>query len=149
MIEFKDSTVKDKFFSSLELLSEDGLGGRRNYGLGAFTFDVQKISIDIPNSEDSWVTLSRIFPEDKLISYLPESRYKIYNLKGWAFSPNYKSSALRKPINLLVEGSMFPIKPSGSVVDITPFEDEWDADHRVFRHGLAFPLPFKEASHDS
>ena len=148
LVDFKNESLRDKFFSVLNLLADEGLGGKRTYGLGLFSYSVEKISIATPDESNKWITLSRISPEEALLDrdVLSNSSYSLYHLKGWSLSPHSKTVALRKPIRLFSEGSIFPVKPTGKVVDITPFEDEWDADHRVFRHGLAFTLPYREVA---
>jgi len=136
----KEETFHELLYPALSLLAEEGLGGERTRGFGLFKWEKEEISLNIPSNPDGWLLLSVLIPEEKILSELKRAFYRLHYQRGWSMSSTGEQ-ALRKPIWMFSEGSIFPVKPEGRVVDVTPLG--WQASHKVFRHGIAFGIPFK------
>lgn len=142
LVEFKDSNIVEDFESVIQLLGEEGLGGRRSKGCGIFSYEKQEINLRLPKSYQKYLTLSLTIPDRKLVSVLDKSYYGLVQRKGWTFSPVIKEQVRRKSIWMLTEGSIFPKQPMGKVEVVTP--PDWPPEtHEIYRYGLAFPIPMK------
>lgn len=141
LVDWVDESLKERFFSVLNLLKEEGIGGKRSRGFGLFDWEEVSITLQIPEDGDHWFLLSTLIPEKRVIAELGRSTFRLYYNRGWSLSPTGEQ-AFRKPIWMILEGATFPIKPDGRIVDVTP--QNWTASHKVFRHGVAFSLPFKK-----
>ncbi len=130
--------------AALNLLAEEGLGGRRSQGLGRFTWHEAQVQLQVPEAADAFVLLSSLNPCPEFLQspeVLQKSSYALYESKGWALSPVTKHQAFRKPVWMFGEGSVFPREPRGRLLDVTPYD--WQAPHPVYRHGIAFAVPLK------
>jgi len=122
--------------AAIHLLGDEGLGGKRSSGKGlfrpVFLSDIHKI----PQSPMD-ITLSLIFPTKEELSIIKEGSYKIIMRKGWIYSPQIKSLR-KKSVRMLTEGSTFPRKVKGQLINVTP-----DVDFeipQVKRYGYGFYL---------
>ncbi len=140
LVQFPDSDVKSEFTEALNLLAEEGLGGLRSRGFGTFSWTVESITFPEVNTPSHWLLLSMLIPESTLLPHLSRAYYALHQHKGWAMSPVTKDQGFRRPVWMIKEGAVFPQKPMGKVVDVTP--ENWTAPHPVLRYGLAFTLPY-------
>ncbi len=148
LVEFKDPSIKPHFDAVMNYLADEGIGGRRTYGLGQFEPpESETVELELPDDADCFITLSRLIPNPELLKHLQKARYSLYLLKGWAMSSGY-AQGFRKPVWMFEEGSIFPTEPIGRIVDVTPVDDSWNAGHKAYRHGLGFYLPMRGGCSD-
>lgn len=125
---------------SLNLLSDEGIGGKRSRGLGYFE-NIEEVKIPLEDHRDGgyFTSLSIIYPResdiDGIESYqLCERNGYIYSLGGTPFR--------KKSARILTEGSIFSKDVKGQVVDVTPSAPNFCCDHQIFLNGKAFLFPF-------
>lgn len=131
---------------AVALLGEDGLGGERSTGSGAFTADWEEDSQinELMGGGTAHVPhclISLYNPaEGELPALLADAVGEVIERRGWAQSGN-RAQFLRLPVKMLAEGAILPACPAGRVVDVTP--EGWGdvAGHRVYRSGLAMAVP--------
>lgn len=129
---------KPKFEAALKLLGEEGIGGRRSQGYGAFEAEFgDNFYLDEPESPNAYITLSLFHPasdgeiRDNLYSY------RLVERTGWLEGEWANFGMRHKRILMIAEGSVFHRRVSGAVIDVAP--KGFDA-HPVYRNGLAFLL---------
>jgi CRISPR-associated protein Csm4 len=132
-------------------LCEDGLGGERSAGYGAFSFSQGQPIHTLPDAvvNQPALLLSRYHPTaTELPAALqpPAAAYTLVPVGGWVRS--LQGAAQRRPRVVLVrEGSVIaPTKlRMGDLADVTPRFDnpQGDLPHRVYRYGLALMLRWK------
>lgn len=128
-----------ELLSSIRLMSEEGIGGRRSRGLGFFQ-EVEVLKkveiININRDYKYYMNLSVVFPDkndiDKLLSYkLEKKNGYIYSLGGQPYR--------KKSVRIIKEGSIFNNKINGKIIDISP--DIFN-EHKVYLNGKAFLFGF-------
>jgi len=139
---------KSAFDKALSVLQDEGLGGERSSGYGAFSSKPMSTSFkyDDPNSSGAAYLLSRYIPhEDELPEALTSdgSAYELVSLGGWL--QTYSGASQRRKRQLMVTaGSLISAKnyPAGCVVDLQPdYNDEaGKLGHAVYRSGLALAV---------
>lgn len=140
LVKFNEN-IKDEFEKVLEFLGEERIGGKRSYGHGIFyIYDVREINFPEVDS-NYYITLS-LLNDTNIIPFLKDSFYSLILRKGWSLSPITKTQTPWKPLYMFSEGSIFPYKPIGRIVEVTP--DEWRIkNHSIYRNGLGFYLKIK------
>jgi len=167
-VSLSDEQLAYKFNQGLKALSQTGLGGERNFGLGRFEVSVEsKLGVLSPIQEDG-TNLEFVFndepkfPRCLLSLSLPteletvalqkatESQLLYYDItlrKGWAFSSVNLYQMKRQTLRMLSEGSVFEngLCPQGSVIDVKPLDSKKQQDfpHPVYRYGKSFTVPIK------
>lgn len=150
-----DLTYRQAFELLLAHLADNGLGGERTYGYGAFTWS-QKDAISLPEPEAKApaLLLSRYHPRrGELPEVLgPSAAYRLESVAGWLYSPDGPGQR-RKRLHLLAEGSLiaWPGVSAGNVENVKP---EYDAklgelSHPVWRYGLALAVGVKKEARDA
>lgn len=156
-----------EFLKVMNVLKKNGLGGRRSPGCGLFDFSDtdwfcvdevesfdQRSSVEDPEkparrafqevfnhrSNSSYV-FSTFYPEN--IQDVKALAYDLVLRKGWIFSTSSFKSLKRKTCYMFSEGSVFRSEIRGKIVDVTPSEFN---DHRIYRYGIPFTIPFCEVS---
>ncbi len=136
----------------LHILEEDGLGGKRSSGNGAFTLSRpdERIRLrDAAPGAPAWL-LSRLAPRtDELPTLLQDAgaRYRVASLAGW-MRPLGEPALRRKRLALIEEGSwVAPVSPLlGQIVDVRPAD--W-VRHPVYRYGFGVAAGVaQEAQHE-
>lgn len=128
----------------LAILGDQGLGGERSSGYGAFEVEPFEVpALPAPSQGDRVMTLSRYNPtEQELAAGVLGRRasYELVDVGGWLASPGGPAQR-RKRIRMIEAGSILEAAHPiiGRVVDVRP---EYDAsggapDHPVYRSGLA------------
>lgn len=142
---FDTDETKHKIETLLHVLGDNGIGGERNAGYGAFDFDTA--SIEIPDAQGSkqFMTLSPICPKSAdQLEHLRKDKvaYTLTPSSGWVSAPG--TVARRKQINMFAEGSVLNTTDEsvGRLVDLRP--DNWE--HPVYRYGYAWQVGIKGAS---
>lgn len=141
------------FQLTLSMLQDDGLGGERSTGYGAFTW-AESGSVSLPDpapGRPAWL-LSRYHPraEELPASLTAEhSAYQLVSVGGWLRSPDGPAMR-RKRLRMVVEGGQvaLPALPAGDVSDVRPTYENpaGDLSHPVYRYGLALAAGMKEAN---
>ena len=117
----------------LKFLQDEGIGGKKVWGLGKFTFEFE--GFDIKEGGERFVTLSLTYPQDKtsVIYWKPITR------SGWIQT---EKGVIRKPkIIMASEGSVFSESDEGKVIDVdkefgTHLSEK--VGHRVYIYGKSF-----------
>ncbi len=132
-----------RFYASLRLLCDEGIGPERRIGKGVFK-DIQIESIELPQKGNYAMSLSLVFPDkerdnlDNLISY------NLVKRGGYIYS-NQDSKAnyfLKQKIRMFTEGSIFLGEIKGRLQDVSPenLPKEIKLKHKIYRYGINFPL---------
>lgn len=123
--------------AAINLLADEGIGGRRSKGLGWFK-SIEEINISglpLPETNAPCISLACVYPSqdeaEKLIAYDLEDRSGyIYSYSGRPFR--------KKRVRVLKEGSIFSEVVNGEIVDVTP--EVFDG-HSVLLNGKSFLVP--------
>jgi len=165
-VSLKDDSFKETFDQGLKALSQIGLGGERNFGLGRFEVDDENgflcpieddgselafLFEDSPSSQKCLLSLS--LPLESEINTLKKVadknilRYDLTLRKGWAFSSINFHQMKRQTLYMLSEGSVFEncLCPEGRIEDVAPLDKQKNQSfpHPVFRFGKSFSVPLK------
>lgn len=136
----------ERLRTAVRLLEERGLGGDRSAGYGSFRATWHPIGPESPWWEvlhgpgNGWCLLSAVVPAADEVATLigaGASRWELIRRQGWAYSPSLRLHGRRRPCWLLAPGSVFPTRPQGRMVQVTP--KGWP--HAVWRYGFALSVP--------
>ncbi|MDK2782084.1 MAG: CRISPR-associated protein Csm4 [Archaeoglobi archaeon] len=124
---------------ALRYLSDEGIGGKRTWGLGKFEYNNKsKCDFRIKAKGELFVTLSLTYPTDlKSIKY-----WKPVVRSGWINSP--KGSYRKPKIIMASEGSVFKEEEQGKLLDLDEVANanfHSKLGHRVFVNGKSFLIP--------
>jgi len=149
-----DASYRQAFELTLNMLQDDGLGGERSTGYGAFTWE-ENCPVSLPDpapGQGAWL-LSRYHPRtEELPASLTakQSAYQLTSVGGWLRSPD-GAATRRKRLMMVAEGSQVTLSglPAGDVSDVRPTYENpaGDLPHPVYRYGLALAAGMKEATH--
>lgn len=137
LAEMNSSEFYEKFISSLRLLCDEGIGGKRSLGNGVFShFTSEDFKYDNKLFDDAGckINLSLLSPNSNEVKTLETNiiRYLSIVRGGWT-SNNLKT----KNVRMIREGSLFNKKLKGHLVNITPSKF---AKHKIYRNGNGFFL---------
>ncbi len=150
---------RERLTTLLAVLGDSGLGGERSLGYGQFDLEGPQDRPDwgIPDSGARWLTLSPYHPrrEEVANGVLGEGcAYTLVARRGWIASP--EGMTLRRPmVRMLGEGSVLrhpadgPRPTYGDLADVTPKAMDpagGNKGHKVWRYGIAFPVPVTMAA---
>jgi len=138
LIDFRDKSIRKKFKAAINLLGDEGIGGKRSSGKGLFKPKFEKIQFDLPNS-DNFVALSLIYPKKDELTPIIKGFYELLLRGGWAYSSDLKDIR-RKTIRMIAEGSVLRGKITGKIIDVTPGREE--LPHQLYRYGHSFLIPW-------
>ena len=149
-------TYREALQRTLALLGDEGIGGERSAGYGAFAPAWgEEIHLRDPQAGNvAWI-LSRYLPaRAELPACLDHesAAYRLDRIGGWARSL-YGADQRRKQINFLAEGSLIAWPPSSVVGKIENLRPEYpvrdgDFPHPVWRSGLALAVGVKNCRED-
>ncbi len=134
--------------TGLTILQDEGIGGLRGTGHGAFELKqwADKNALPTPETDGYFVNLARYAPagKDELAATMQQANtaYKLVTVKGWC-SDDAGHPWRRKRVRLVIEGAYlrWPGHNPGHLVDVTPQTDKATFNQRrVYRYGLAFPV---------
>ncbi len=131
------SWFRDYIIPAMRLLSDEGIGGKRTWGLGLFEFEVNNIKIKEPEGTD-FVTLSLMIPENRgklvLWSFIKRS--------GWVFTRNGKPR--RKPTMMMVSEGSIVKKDPGRLIDLDDYGNfSAEVGHKVLVNARSFLIPVR------
>lgn len=148
LVDLQDSSMEARLCASFEFLGEQGLGGERSSGYGRFEIDWSDAGSEwnalFSNTGDLYCTLSLFHPVEAEIpaDVIENSAYSLIERRGWFSSPFHRDQYKRKSVTMFGEGSVFPARLGGHLVDVTP--SVWNKDgriHNVYRYGIPFWVP--------
>jgi len=130
----------------LNALQDEGVGGLRSVGHGAFTL-ATRVAPDVTMPDRGYgVLLSRYAPagEAEIVAALqaPRSAYSLVTVGGWCQDDNGKPWR-RKTVRLVAAGACIGLPAMGHLVAVTP---EKVMSRPVYRFGRAFVLPVAEGA---
>jgi CRISPR-associated protein Csm4 len=150
-------TFADAVAMLLTLLGEDGIGGDRSSGYGAFHAAAQP-PVTLPDAQigapsnglpAAWL-LSRYLPateSERAALAAPGAAYGLVTVGGRLRTPDWPAARRRKLV-MLTEGSQvsLPAALAGQVADVRPHyaKDAPQFPHPVYRYGLALAVGRKE-----
>lgn len=142
-VRFLKKDLSEKFLATVRLMGDEGVGGDRTVGHGAFEpeFTENTPKFCQPRPSDMFITLSPLFPKpDEVSSLLSDGcRYSFTVRSGWVGGV-FATTLRRKTVRMLSEGSVLcgsAEKVWGTMADVTP----QNSPHPVYRWGFAFPIP--------
>ncbi|AIG97431.1 CRISPR type III-A/MTUBE-associated RAMP protein Csm4 [Archaeoglobus fulgidus DSM 8774] len=120
---------------ALKYLGDDGIGGKKTWGLGRF--EHKAFNFTIKSKGDKFVTLSLTYPtnKDSVMYWKPVIR------SGWV---NSKNGSFRKPkLIMALEGSIFNEYEEGRLVDLDEADGNFSGKvgHKVYANGKSFLIP--------
>ncbi len=146
----------------LKMLGETmGLGGRKSTGAGRFTLTWSDESADarslLEDIEKSGLSLSPLIDEFQLLMSIANpqpsealklkqpktAKYQLINRGGFHYSldPDWPGLIKKKPVAMLLAGSVIKGGLQGRLVDVTPdLETGKEAPHPLYRYGLGLTL---------
>ncbi len=153
-----DATVTDGLTyhavvrQALALLGDDGLGGERSVGYGAFSLeggDAEKLSLPDPAAGKPLWLLSRYHPRPEEVGALtaPSAAYNLVSVGGWLRTWD-GAAQRRQRLWLLAEGSVICPDGNGPWGDLTDVRPRYtnpagDLPHPVWRYGVAIGAVLK------
>ena len=142
-------TYREAFRRALAILADDGLGGERSTGYGAFDW-TEGEGPTLPEAEPDGLLciLSRYHPRR---TELPRvllgegTAYELTAVGGWLRSWG-EAAQRRRRLWLLAEGSVVRADATGDLVDVRPLYPASNGrfPHPVWRYGLALGAGLKE-----
>lgn len=150
------TTYAESVAAILDFLQDEGLGGDRSVGYGAFTLGTKSESVTLPDAAPgglAWL-LSRFHPRTpaEIATLQAEgAAYRLVDVAGWLRSPDSPAQRRRR-IYLLTEGSWIAAGEAvlGGLVDVQPVyaNQAGMLPHPVYRSGFGVTAGVKqEASH--
>lgn len=128
--------LSDELKSAINLIVDEGIGGKRSTGMGTFlSNEFVDIELDSNESSDLFITLSSYFPlkeeMDKLLGY------KLEKIDGYIY---YKGGQpyRKKSIGMIKEGAITKERVKGQLVDVTPQSISFP--NRIYSNGIAFSI---------
>ncbi len=130
---------------ALLTLADDGIGGERSAGYGAFDWQADApFELPAPQAEGRAFLLSRYHPRAEELPGVMDAEdcaYAIVSIGGWLRAPGVPAQR-RKRIAMLAEGSLvrLPAELAGDVADVKPAYEAATGEppHPVYRYGIAF-----------
>ncbi|ACX73081.1 CRISPR-associated RAMP protein, Csm4 family [Methanocaldococcus vulcanius M7] len=124
---------------AIRLLEDEGIGGKRSWGLGLFNAKIEDFKLNVPKNGNYYLTLSLMYVDNPKIL----ERWNFVYRKGWIFTRYGKPH--RKPlITMISEGSIVKENYSGEIIDLDGFwEISKEVGHKVFVNGRGFLIPIK------
>jgi CRISPR-associated protein Csm4 len=137
-----DLKLENNLYAALELLGEEGLGGERSSGAGRFTATWLDIEDTSEPALKQWREVLQFKQGNHHALLIRDrallgatARYALKERGGWVVGPQVR----RKMVRMFAEGSVFPVKPMGSLADVTP--DSFRRNHNIYRSGVSLSLP--------
>lgn len=147
-------SYKEALRKSLAVLGDEGIGGERSAGYGAF-YPTYGEEIHLPHPQAGHVAwlLSRYLPTQAEIPMVRahDAAYQLVRVGGWARSLD-RADQRRKQITFLTAGSLIQWASStaavvGSIEDLRPTytAGAGDLPHPVYRNGLALAVGLEDS----
>ncbi len=153
--EYAGKKFNEAVEKGFHMLSEDGLGGERTTGYGAFSYQPgNTISLQEARPGQVAYLLSRYHPRQEEVQVAladPQAAYQLVPVGGWLRTFE-GASQRRKRVFLVESGSLIRVGEGipGDIVDVRPqYNGEYGVSHPVYRMGLALVVgwPAEGGSH--
>jgi CRISPR-associated protein Csm4 len=134
----KDEVLYTQLKAALNLLQHTGLGGKRTWGLGQFSYSWENLSLDIPSSPVAWTTLGTLIPSQNDQTWLSANKNNTWNFEErirWTNSIGQRTPVRLPPVVFIKEGAYLSQCPEGQFIDYNPENFEY------VLYGLGFPIP--------
>lgn len=140
---------KNKFFTCLRILADEGIGGERSAGKGQLEEIIEtEIPIELKSDSNEYLLLSLCNPnsQDEFDSF---EKYEITVRGGGSvsFDDEIESDEVediklyrKKQVRMIAEGAIVKGKVDGRLVDVSP-ENINAFEHKFYRNGKCFLLP--------
>lgn len=134
---------------AVALLGENGLGGERSSGMGAFTAEWAEVTAEPPwrdlltggDPGGPHCLLSLCNPDpSELPGLVSGAQYDLVERRGWSQAGD-GLQGYRLAVPMLTEGSVVSRLPRGRVLDVSPPGWRERAGHAIYRSGLALAVP--------
>lgn len=147
LLDIRDDEVTHRIIQCLNMLSDEGFGGERTVGYGRFKYEIERLTLNQVDDAEAYLTLSLYHPTceeaEAFLKLTGKWYYKCITRTGYVQSPFYGSPKLKRPLRMMLEGSIFPkIEDRNLYGDFPAVLDELE-HHPVYRYGYAFPLGVK------
>jgi CRISPR-associated protein Csm4 len=143
VVKFLSEELEGEFRGLLELLGEEGIGGRRSTGSGTFEFEEDALTFEMPESPNFYLLLSLSIPgEGEMDGILKNSYYELMLRRGW-FLTDEGYSRRRKSVWMLKEGSILHKDIKGCSIDVTPEALYGLSNNKIYKFAYAFTLPVR------
>jgi len=155
LVELLGDEQADWLTKLFTVLGDSGIGGERSAGYGQFDLDgpTDFMGFGIQGRDERWLTLAPYHPRSDELGkggvLGEDSAYTLLLRRGWVASP--EGMSLRRPlVRVLGEGSVLHHPATGTresygdLADVTPEAmdpDKGGTGHKVWRYGIAFPVP--------
>ena len=132
--------------SALYYLSDAGLGGLRNYGHGAFTWQAAQNDLPEPLAQGAGISLARYAPasETEIQNTLQRdgAAYRLVTIGGWC-TDDAGHAWRRRSVRMLAEGALLPdvTAARGQLVDVRPVNVPAFKERAVYRYGFPYFVP--------
>lgn len=128
----------DKIITCFRILCDEGIGGERSTGKGAFQ-GIEIIDKNFKNDKSElYISLSLINPandnEFKNVVF-----YDLIKRGGGSLGNEEASEYHRKQVKMISEGAIIKNQIKGRIVDVSPDKNIYS--HKIYRYGKAFLLP--------
>ncbi len=140
-----DPEIRNKIRASINLIMDEGIGGRRSLGCGLVD-DIELIELNetfayynllIDSNIDGWfMNLSLVYPSLEDLQNI--EFFNIYGRSGYVYSIE-SVSARFNDVKFIEEGSIFRKKVRGKLVQVAP-ADFSSRYHSVYKNGIGFYL---------
>lgn len=130
LVDIRDRAYHKRLMAALRLLADEGIGGKRSWGMGQFA-PLDLGEVHLPTPEEWMVTLSLYHPRKDELGLLSNAMYSLVERGGWIASPG--GNRRKKSVLMVGEGSVVPAWAMGEVVDVKPD----GAPHPVYAYGYA------------
>ncbi len=152
LVHIRDNAWKSVLESAFRMLGDLGLGGERTYGFGTFEFS----GFETPpaswfkkeRNQKRYMLLSSYYPNSKEKPHIRDifAAWNFFENRGYIVSGRNTTTFKRKRLRMFSEGSVVHQPVRGMLVDVTPDDAQaLGLSHRVYRTGLAFLFPWRDA----
>ncbi|WP_157209589.1 type III-A CRISPR-associated RAMP protein Csm4 [Methanotorris igneus] len=132
-----DEIFKNYIKPAIRLLGDEGIGGKRTWGLGKFKPKFEDIALKTQES-DLFVTLSLTIPKNKNVLHL----WDFIKRGDWIFTRNGKPR--RKPTIMMVKEGSILNKDPGEIIDLDNYGNfSGEIGHKVLVNAKSFLIPVR------
>jgi len=147
IVEFSKPEFENKFLTVLNFLGDEGIGGERSSGAGQFKIEPELnlnwTKILECSGENAHSIISLFWDDSLKKDFVQNASYELQKRGGWVASSPSGIQRRRQSVQMFTEGSVFPVKPTGKLANVTP---DGFTTHQVYRSGISLSLPIKVQS---
>ncbi len=110
-VDCENGIYKD-IISCLRLLQDEGIGGKRTWGQGLFTFEEGSIELKSPQDGNCFLLLSLLYPDENERALFSEKSSWDFAVRG-----GYSGNERKPRVRMIKEGSVFDNMPDGRIIN--------------------------------